>query len=264
VSDWGERITHEEGQAVIEKLVAAFKNSSQEISVDIQRLIDPTGKKGVYRLHLAFEVGTDLVNEFFNTPHGIRGHYYHSPELGDEFTQRCLNALYEEIKSRWNPNKELVIEKLKPPKPLKLDPKEEERISKLSLAQWGKWFDLSLENGKIWPVEKWLEKHPRTPLFQPGENLKKEWDQYRWLHSETLEHVAEKNINNLKDAIKQRGENVVFEVSYEQKVILGSKKPLTWNALDIKGGWVDPLTLIPWTHPSKLYRALQIHHLGFS
>ena len=113
-------------------------------------------------------------------------------------------------------------------------------------------------------MEEWLEKQPRTALFQPGENLQKEWDQYRWLHSAALEHVAERNINNLKDAIKQNGEVVVFESAYEQKAILGSKKPLTWKALDIKGGWVDPFTLISWIHPSKRYRALQIHHLGFS
>ena len=115
----------------------------------MQRLIDPAGKKGVYRLHLAFEVGVDLVNEFFNTPHGIRGHYYHSPELGDDFTRRCIKALSGEIKLRWHPQVEWIIEKLRPPKPLEFDPEEEERIGKLSLAQWGKWFDLSLENGKI-------------------------------------------------------------------------------------------------------------------
>jgi len=264
VRDWGEKITFEEGQQVIDRLVTAYKKKSQETSINIQRLLDPTAKKGVYRIQLVFEVGIDLVNEFFNTPQGIRGHYYYSPELGDDFTRRCINALSGEIKLRWNPKAEVVLERLKPPKPLELEPEELERISKISLEQWEKWFDLSLENGKIWPMEEWAERYPRTSLFQPGENLKREWDRYRWLYSEGPEQVAEENIKNLKDAIKQRGEVTVSEVSYEQRAVLGSKKPLTWKALDIKGGWVDPLTLETWTHPSKLYRALQIHHLGFS
>ena len=263
MSDWGEKITYEEGQKIIDKVAAAYKKKSKETSVNIQRLNDPAGKQGVYRVQLAFEVGADLVNEFFNTPHGIRGHYYHSPALGDDFTRRCNRALSGEIKLRWNPKKALVIEKLKPPKPLKLEPEEWARVRKLGLEQWHKWLDRSLENGKIWPVEELAEIH-LVPLFQPGENLKKEWNQYKWLHSEELEPIAKENIKNLKDAIKQRGGIAVFEGAYEQKAILGSKKPLTWKALDIKGGWVDPLTLELWTHPSKVYRALQIHHLGFS
>ena len=264
MSDWGQEIACAEGQEIIDKVVVAYKKNAKEINIDFERVIDPTGKKGVYRIQLAFDVGIDLVNEFFNTPHGIRGHYYHSPELGDDFTRRCIAALSEEIKSSWHLMDESITEKLKPPKPLKLEPEEWERIRKISLAQWGKWFDVSLENGKIWPAEEWLEKHPRIPLFQPGENLKKEWHQYRWLHAEAFEHVAEENIKNLKDAIKQQGEVTVFESDYEHKAVLGSKKPLTWKALDIKGGWVDPVTLKPWTHPSKIYRALQIYHLGFS
>ncbi len=264
LSDWGEKITHAEGQEVIDKVVAAFQTQSKEIPINIQRLIDPTGQKGVYRIQLAFEVGIDLVNEFFNTPQGIRGHYYHSPELGDDFTRRCISALSGQIKLRWQPTIEWIIDQIKPPKPLELDPAEVERVRKISLDQWGKWFDCSLENGKIWPTEQWSEKYPRTPLFQSGEDLKKEWDQYRWLYSEALEQVAEENIKNLKEAIKKRGGGDVPESYYEQRAVLGSKKPLSWKALDIKGGWVDPITLIPWTHPSKMYRALQIHHLGFS
>lgn len=264
MSDWGEEITHQEGQEVIDKVVAAYKNKSEEITINIQRLNDPTGKKGVYRIQLAFEVGIDLVNEFFNTPHGIRGHYYHSPELGDNFTRRCIDALSGEIKLSWNPKDEWLTEKSKPPKPLKLDPEEWERLRNLSLEQWEKWFDLSLETGKIWPEEVWSARYQRTSLFQEGENLKKEWNQYRWLYSEDLERVAEENIKNLQDDIKQQGKVVVFEDSFEQRAILGSKKPLAWKALDIKGGWVHPLTLTTWTHPSKIYRALQIHHLGFS
>ncbi|MBK8901889.1 MAG: hypothetical protein IPM53_11935 [Anaerolineaceae bacterium] len=263
MSDWGEEISDDDGQKVIDKVVAAYKKRAKDSSVNIQRLNDPAGKQGVYRIQLAFEVGADLVNEFFNTPHGIRGHYYHSPALGDEFTRRCLRALSGEIKSRWNPMEALKIEKVKPPKPLKLDPEEWERIRNLSLAQWRKWFDLSLENGKIWPVEELAETN-LVPLFRPEENLKKEWHQYRWLHPEELKHVAEENIKNLEDAIKQLGEAPIFEGFYEQRAILGSKKPLTWKSLDIKGGWIDPLTLTSWTHPSKIYRALQIHYLGFS
>lgn len=263
MSDWGEAISFAEGQKIIDKVVAAYKKKSKETSVNLQRLNDPTGKRGVYRIQLAFEVGVDLVGEFFNTPHGIRGHYYHSPALGDDFTRRCISALRREIKFRWHPQEKLEIEKLKPPKPLKLYPDEWERVRKLSLEQWEKWIDLSLKNGKIWPVEELVETC-LAPLFQSGGNLKKDWNQYRWLHSEELEHVAQENIKNLVDAIKQQGGIAVFDGSYEQKAILGSKKPLTWKALDIKGGWVDPLTLIPWTHPAKIYRALQIHHLGFS
>ena len=236
MSDWGEKITREEGQKVIDKVVPAYKKQSEEISINIQRLIDSTGQKGVYRIQLAFEVGIDLVNEFFNTPQGLRGHYYHSPELGADFTRRCIGALSDQIKSSWQPTVEWIIEQIKPPEPLELDPEEEGRIQKISLEQWGKWFDRSLENGKIWPTEQWSEKYPRTPLFQSEENLKKEWDQYRWRYSEALEQVAEENIKNLKEAIKKRGGVTIPESSYEQRAVLGSKKPLSWKALDIKGG----------------------------
>ena len=260
---WGEFIPHPYGQLVIEEIKDKLTNPTPSINPTIDFEIDISGVNdpkypdaiGHYRLEFTFKVDPQTVDLFFSTPEGLRGHYYFSPELGDQFAQRCIEAFKPTIRQHWEAWRNLdlfnLIRGIR-------DPNERLRIQGLPMHNWDTWFDVSLANGKIWPKESSWAAENFVQLFSD--------EKMRWFGTENHTRKIKHNMRMLKNAISRIDPNIdhVAAASYAHKGILGARRPMRWDTIEIKGGFVDPIGLSIWTHPTKRFQALEIQYMGFS
>lgn len=79
-----------------EEIAASIAASHRIVSAAVCRYRDPP--KGVSARQIVFRIALeppDLSDLFFNARDGLRGRYWHSPEIGDAATRYCIDSLMQ-------------------------------------------------------------------------------------------------------------------------------------------------------------------------
>ena len=281
--DWGDEIPALERDALLDDIVESFTNE-RIATFKLQVASDPEDL--FMRFTMNWAVRRDLVNTFFNEPVGLRGHYYFSPEKGEQFTRECIGKLKDKLETYWKQTRRPLAHILRL--------KEQKRTARLTPTnnqwrnwmtngithfpevsgkqKWDNWFNASLDKAKIWPVES---GYAIDPLFHMASG--KKWIIKGKISPEENYRIFWNVVNARKEILKAAmiaaektpgfGEEAFQEFSDKggSEVVLTGGSKIISEKLDIKGAFINPNDPTQsWQPPRKQFRALTIHHIGFS
>lgn len=219
---------------------------------------------GAFRISYRFDVDRAFGDLFFNSPSGLRGHYYRSPEMGDEFTRRCLTACAPIIKAKWRQQHAVLIQRF-----AQRQPSQSDLVRGLDQQAWQRWLDTTLEGGKLW----YVETNPRGPRLVDTHWARHEPD-FRWTptqYDSRMNRVAQRISLNDAHSAHQQSAHSAHQRRELDSVRQSQARCKGWgqfaydvSRVSIKGRFVSPKTGHVQVPLEKRHRGDIIHHLGFS